>query len=120
MSLREKLSGVILDDQLRWNDYDEQSKKIAKGIALLRRAKFFVAKDTLTKMYKSLFCRISHTVRPIWHDGNNSHITKQQKRAARVITNSNNDIRSFEIFDHLKWEPIEATLDKREQIMTLR
>ena len=64
MSLRGKLSGVILDDQLRWNDYDEQSKKIDKGIALLRRAKFFVAKDTLTKMYKSLFCRISHTVRP--------------------------------------------------------
>jgi hypothetical protein len=69
------------------------------------------------------FYHISHTVPTVWHDGNNSHITKLQKlqkRAARVITNSGYDIRSHEIFDNLKWEPIEATFTKREQIMTFK
>jgi hypothetical protein len=45
---------------------------------------------------------------------------KLQKRAARVITNSSYDIRSHEIFDNLKWEPIEVTFTKREQIMTFK
>ena len=34
-----------------------------------------------------------------------------------MITNSSYDIRSHEIFDNLKWEPIET---KREQIMTFK
>jgi hypothetical protein len=37
-----------------------------------------------------------------------------------LITNSGYDIRSHEIFDNLKWEPIEATFTKREQIMIFK
>ena len=37
-----KVLGVILDNQLRWNDHnDEQCRKISKRIALLRGAKPF-------------------------------------------------------------------------------
>ena len=43
-----------------------------------------------------------------------------QKRAARVITGSNYEIRSREIFESLGWEPIEKILKKREITMTFK
>ena len=56
-------------------------------------------------MYKSPLLPHFTLCSTVWHDGNNSHITKLQKlqkRAARVITNSGYDmIRSHEIFDNL-------------------
>jgi hypothetical protein len=52
-----------------------------------------------------------------------AHIEKQHKlhkRAARVITGSNYEIRSSEIFEKLCWEKIEIILRKREHIMTFK
>ena len=99
-----KVLGVIINDQLKWHDHnDAQCKKISKGIALLRRAKPFATLDTLLTMYKSLLLPHFTYCSTVWHDGNNSHITKLQKlqkRAARVITNSSYDIRSHEIIDN--------------------
>ena len=43
-----------------------------------------------------------------------------QKRAARVITNSNYETRSKTIFKKLKWIPIEFTLLKRDILMTFK
>jgi hypothetical protein len=57
----------------------------------------------------------------VWHDGNNTNmnnLVKLQKRAARVITGSNYEIRSSDIFKKLNWEPLETTLKKRELVMT--
>jgi hypothetical protein len=119
-----KVLGVIINDQLKWHDHnDAQCKNISKGIALLRRAKPFATLNILLTMYKSLLLPHFTYCSTLWHVGNNSHITKLQKhkkRAARVITNSSYDIRSHEIFDNLKLEPIEATFTKREQIMTFK
>ncbi len=47
-------------------------------------------------------------------------IYKMQKRAARIITNSNYEIRTKDIFRSLKWIPIEFTLRKREILMTFK
>lgn len=46
----------------------------------------------------------------VWNDGSRAHIDKlykRKKRAARAITGSNYEIRSKEIFENLRWEPIE-------------
>ncbi len=43
-----------------------------------------------------------------------------QKRAARIITSSNYEIRTKDIFKSLKWIPIEFTLQKREILMTFK
>lgn len=59
--------------------------------APLRRAKLFVTKDTLVRMYKSLLLPHFSYCSTVWHDGYNSHITKiqkHQKRTARETTNS--------------------------------
>ena len=43
-----------------------------------------------------------------------------QKRAARIITSSNYEIRTKDIFKSLKWIPIEFTMQKREILMTFK
>ncbi len=43
-----------------------------------------------------------------------------QKRAARIITSSNYEIRTKDIFKSLKWIPIEFTVQKREILMTFK
>ena len=49
-----KTLGVILDEQLKWDKHNqEQSKTISKNIALLRRAKSFVPRHVLEKMYNA-------------------------------------------------------------------
>lgn len=113
--------GLIIDDQLKWNKHnEEQCKKISKSIALLRKAKDFVSREELVKIYNSLvlphFCYCS----TIWHDNNKSHIDKLwklQKRAARVITSSDYTIRSSQVFETLQWHPVKNLLDKRDLIM---
>jgi hypothetical protein len=55
------------------------------------------------------------------YDGSCAHIEKLHKlhkRAARVITGSNYEIKSTEIFEKLGWEKIEIILKKH--IMTFK
>ena len=43
-----------------------------------------------------------------------------QKMAARIITSSNYEIRTKDIFESLKWVSIEFTLQKREILLTFK
>ena len=116
--------GLIIDDQLKWNEWNnEQCKTTSKGIALLRNAKHFVSQEVLVTMYNSLVLPYFNYCSTVWHDNNTSHINslfKLQKRAARITTNSDYSIRSTQIFETLQWQPIKAILDKRELIMMFK
>ncbi len=49
-----KTLGVVIDEQLKWDKHiDEQSRTISNNIALLRRAKSFVPRNILEKMYNA-------------------------------------------------------------------
>ena len=49
-----KSLGVVLDEQLKWDKYNEvQCKKISNSIALLKRARPFVPRHTLIKVYNA-------------------------------------------------------------------
>ena len=119
-----KFLGVVLDEQLNWHNHiDNQCAKISKNIALLRRAKGFLTENALITMYNSLVLPHFTYCSTVWHNGNITHIdklSKLQKRAARVITNSGYDIRSTEILNRLNWEPIANILEQREQTMTFK
>ena len=119
-----KFLGVVLDEQLNWHNHiDNQCAKISKNIALLRRAKSFLTENALITMYNSLVLPHFTYCSTVWHNGNITHIdklSKLQKRAARVITNSGYDIRSTEILNRLNWEPIANILEQREQTMTFK
>ena len=72
---------------------DLQCKTLSKSIALLKRAKSFLTNEAFIKMYTQI-----------------EKLHKMQKRAARVITGTNYEIESSEIFERLGWEPIEIII----------
>ena len=108
--LMEKVLGVIIDDQLKWNKHNnEQCKTISRSISLLKRARQFVPQETLLTMYNSFVLPHFSYCSTIWHDGNNTNMDKLyklQKRAARVITGSQYDERSTETCNNLSWNTI--------------
>ena len=121
---QKKSLGMILDEQLKWDKHnDKQCKIISNNIALLKRARSFVSRDSLIKMYNTLVWPHFNYCSTIWNDGCYSIIDKLfklQKRAARVITGNTYDVRSMQTLDGLNWLPLEELLKQREVIMTFK
>ena len=119
-----KSLGMVLDEQLKWDKHNEvQCKKISNSIALLKRARPFVPRHTLIKMYNAIVLPHFNYCSTIWNDGSCSVInklSKLQRRAARIITSSTYDIRSSQILKDLNWKPIEVDLKNRETVMTFK
>ena len=124
MFFQKKSLGMILDEQLKWDKHnDKQCKIISNNIALLKRARSFVSRDSLIKMYNALVWPHFNYCSTIWNDGCYSIIDKLfklQKRAARVITGDTYDVRSMQTLDSLNWLPLEELLKQREVIMTFK
>ena len=99
---QKKILVRIIDDQLKWNEWNnKQCKTVSKGMALLRNARDFFSQEVLVTMYNSLVLPHFNYCSTVWHDNNSSHtnnLFKLQKRAARTITNSDYSIRSTQIF----------------------
>ena len=116
--------GMVLDEQLKWDKHNEvQCKKISISIALLKRARPFVPRHTLIKMYNAFVLPHFNYCSTIWNDGSCTIInklSKLQRRAARVITSSTYDIRSSQILKDHNWKPIEVDLKNRETVMTFK
>ena len=89
---------MVLDEQLKWDKHNEvQCKKISNSIALLKRARPFVPRHTLIKMYNAIVLPHFNYCSTIWNDGSCSvfnKLSKLQRTAARIITSSTYDIRS--------------------------
>ena len=92
--VREKtVLGLRIDAQLNWNKHNnEQSKKISKSIALLRKAEDFASQEELVKIYNSLVLPHFNYCSTIWNHNNKSRyidkLSKLQNMSARIITNS--------------------------------
>ena len=94
-----------------------------RHIALLKRAKCFVAYEALIKMYNSLVLPHFTYCSNVWNDGSCAHMEKLykiRKRAARIVTGCSYETRSREIFERLGWEPIKDILKKREIITVFK
>ena len=73
-------------------------------IALLRRAKSFVPRHVLEKMYNAFIIPHFYYCSTVWYDGSKNKLTKMsklQKYAARISTGESYDIRSNEVFQKL-------------------
>jgi hypothetical protein len=87
------------------------SKKVSKGIGMLRHAKPFVSSETLKYIYQALvqpidYCSMS------WGncgtgEGLKEKLQRLQNRAARVITCDTYEIRSTDILKKLNWKTLE-------------
>ncbi len=121
---QKKTLGVVIDEQLKWDKHiDEQSRTISNNIALLRRAKSFVPRNILEKIYNAFVIPHFSYCSTIWCDGGKSKLTKMfklQKKAARVITGDSYDIRSHEVFQKLNWLPMNTHFQVQENITTFK
>ena len=116
--------GIIIDEQLKWHEHNnKQCKTTSARIGMLRRSRDFVTQDVLITMYHSLVLPHFTYCSTVWHGSSADHIKKLyklQKRAARVITGSNYDIRSTDIFETLNWRRIKDNLDERDLVVTFK
>ena len=114
-----KSLGILIDENLCWNEQiDNISKKVSKGIGMLRRAKPYISQESLGYLYQSLIQPHFDSCSMVWR---NCGITLQEKlprlqsRAARIITGDTYEVRSNEIFKQLKLD----TLERRRVKQTL-
>ena len=91
----QKCLGVILDEKLSWENHIEMiCKKVGAGIAVIKRVKSFVSKDTLQVFYKAIVQPYFDYCCPLWDNRGKlvkEKIQKYQSPAARVITGATFD-----------------------------
>ena len=88
-------------------------ENIKKHCPIIRTAKKYTTENGLITLYNSLVLPYFTYCSTVWHQGNITHIDKLQKlqkRAARIITSSNYDVRSSDILNRLQWQPIKSPL----------
>ena len=111
-----KCLGANLDDKLCWDSHIEMiCKKVAAGIAAIKRVKPFVPPEMLKVIYNALVQPYFDYCSPLWDNcgiGLKEKLQKYQNRAARILTGATCDISTADVFETLAWE----TLEKRQTI----
>ena len=106
-----KTLGVIIDENLCWdNQIENISKKVSKGIGMLRRIKPFVSIITLAYLYQALVQPRFDYCSMVWGNcGKTLKVMLQrlQNRAARVISGDSYEVRSLDILSKLNWKTLE-------------
>ena len=106
-----KTLGVIIDENLCWDKQIENvSKKISKGIGMIRRVKPFVSIGTLTYLYQALIQPHFDYCSMVWGNCGKTlkgMLQKIQNRAARVISGDSYEVRSLDILNKLNWITLE-------------
>jgi len=119
-----KSLGVTVDDRLDWSGHIEKvTKKVASGIAVIKRIRHFVPQATLHLIYQALiqphfdYCNI------VW--GNcgitlRNKVQTLQNRAARVLTYSNYDVDAGHLFKLLGWKNLACQQQIQRATMVCR
>ena len=110
-----KYLGVIVDKHLSW---DEQisavTKKVSRGLGMLRFSKKYLPIVTVQKMYRSLVEPYFRYSCPVWGVAGINAINRLQKlqnRAARIVTNSAYDASALPIIKKLGWPTINELIE---------
>ena len=115
-----KCLGVNLDDKLCWDSHIEMiCKKVAAGIAAIKRVKPFVPPEMLKIIYNALVQPYFDYCSPLWDNcgiGLKEKLQKYQNRAARILTGATYDIRTADVFETLAWETLEKRRDYLKSI----
>ena len=103
--------GVQIDESLNWRPHIHTiSKKISAGIAILRRVSHFIPFDTRVNISNALVLPYFNYCGAVWGNTNKGLADKLQKlqnRASRILTFSDDDVRSSVLLDELGWERLE-------------
>ena len=106
---------VQVDQELKWtNHLTTVTKKISRGIGILRCAKQYLPPATIETMYRSLVEPYFRYCCPVWGNAGVSIIGKLKKlqnRAAKLITNSPFDASQLPVIRALGWSTVRETID---------
>ena len=104
------LARMTIDDRLDWSGHiDKVTKKVASGIAAIKRIKHLVPQATLHLIYQALIePHFDYYNIVLGNCGKTSRnkVPKLQNRAARVLTYSNYDVDAGHLFKLLRWKNI--------------
>ena len=110
-----KYLGVQVDQELKWtNHLTTVTKKICRGIGILRYAKQYLPPATIETMYRSLVEPYFRYYCPVWGNAGVSIIGKLQKlqnRAEKLITNSPFDASPLPVIRALGWSTVREIID---------
>ena len=119
-----KYLGIEVDQFLNW---DEQiiamTKKISKGIGMLRYAKKSLPLNTIQAMYRSLIEPHFRSCCSVWGACSTTALNKLQKlqnRAARIATNSPYDASSEPLLKQLGWQTVRELIETETARMVYR
>ena len=94
--------GIIIDQHLTWNAHIKYIRnKLSKVAAVLTKLKNFLPKPTLLTLYNSMFLPHINYGLLLWGSGSES-IFNLQKRALRIINNSNYNAHTEPLFKSTK------------------
>ena len=102
-----KSLGVHIDENRTWECHiNELSKKVASGISAIKRVRYSVPYKTLLSIYNSLVQPYLDYCSSVWGScclSLSQKLQQLQNRAARVITFSNYDQSTDELFRMVNW-----------------
>ena len=105
-----KSLGVCIDGSLSWECHiNEISKKFASGISAIKCIRYFLPFEILLNIYNFLVQPYFAFCDGVWGNCSknlSSKLQKLQNRAARVLTFSNYDCSTSELFQNLKWSKL--------------
>ena len=108
-----KILGIVFDSKLSFKKHiDKCCDKLSKRINFLYRLKNFVPKKVLNIIYRSIIQPIIDYGICVYGFTYNSHLNRiknLQRRAARIITSSTDDIDI--LFNELKWKSFDCRRD---------
>ena len=110
-----KYLGVQVDQFLNWDEHLVTiTKKVSRGLGMLRYAKRYLPLVTVQAMYKSLVEPHFRYCCPVWGAAGITALRKLQKlqnRAARIVTNSPYDAHSQPLIQKLGWPTIQELIE---------
>ena len=116
VSITESIKYVIVDKYLSWDDeqISAVTKKVSRGLGMLRFYKKYLPIVTVQKMYRSLVEPYFRYSCPVWGVAGVSAINtlqKLQNRAARIVTNSAYDASALPVIRKLSWPTINELIE---------
>ena len=116
-----KSVGVYLDENLIWNQHINQiSRKIASGIAAVKRIRPFVPGTTLQFIFNSLVQPYFDYCCAVWDNCSKTLADKLQKlqnRAARILTFSSYDANADDVLASINWKKLETQRKIQKAVM---
>ena len=110
-----KYLGVQVDQFLNWDEHLVTiTKKVSRGLGMLRYAKRYLPLVIVQAMYKSLVEPHFRYCCPVWGAAGITVLQKLQKlqnRAARIVTNSPYEAHSQPLIQKLGWPTIQELIE---------